>query len=506
MGAPSDIGTTIKEAIGLGLAGARGLAEGLGLAQPQQPQGMFGAPAQSQPTDLGDLNLVQQLGLRFQNAVASSEGQGPAVASGQLRQRRAEGNQKRLDAFKQGVDLLKQFEGIRDKAGPADYDRVTQLLRQRFGELAGGQPGEADSFFDTFMGGGANATAGLLKLIENDAGAQQILAAGGGVGDLRAYLTSPEKLKEAMELADVEGLDEIRQRIGAWMNSQNPAYRQALEGKRQPGSGMPTLAGLRDLEELLPAGERLTASQWARAFRNEGDLADLNLTATPELLERRKAGIDSAKQREIDAARIAEQLTADIQKLEKEAELGKFKRNAGPGGTTAQQRVFADRVLTQRTKWREGMARLDQFLKTPYNGPGSYQILNGWISSLDNTAAREGEVQVVKEEAASLADRMRLKLQRFTKGAVVDENTFNEIKALMQSSRERLQELHRQYISDQVHIGTTLFGEEGPDALIPGWRETVSGQEAAAAPAQGAPAAGDIRARAAEELRRRRGQ
>lgn len=318
----ADIGAAIHDAIGLGLAGARGLAEGLGIVQPAQPQGMFGAPAQAQPTDLSDLNPLQQLSLRFQNAVASSEGRGLAQASGALRQRRAAANQQRLDAFSQGTKLLQDFDAIRDRASPADYERINKLLRKRFGELAGGQPGEADEFYDTFMVG-HGLTPAMLELVKSDPGAQQILASGGGIGDLRKYLTTPEKLQAAMAAADKMLLGPARNKLDAIGKSDRPDLRGALQERMKTAGGRPTLQMIRDLAEagIIPDELLPTANEWAALDRNELELADLNFQANPELLKRRAEGYTD----ELARAAKAQELS---QRHANEMELQEL-RNAG---------------------------------------------------------------------------------------------------------------------------------------------------------------------------------
>jgi hypothetical protein len=490
----SGIGTALQQAIGLGMAGARGLAEGLGLAQPQTQPGMFGAPAQAQQTDLGDLGLVQQLGLRFQNAVASSEGKGPAVASNALRDRRGAENQKRVQAYQQGVKMLQDFEGILDKTTPAEHDRVNELLRKRFGELAGGQPGEADGFYDTFLGGRTGISKALLEQAANDPGAQQIIAGGGTIADLRKYLTSEDKIKQAFDVTDQRGLPAARNKIQAIFNVQDPALRARVEQMRASGGGF-TLGELRQLDADLPPDLRPTQSEWDMLERNELDLGDIELLSTPELAKMREEGRTSQNRRDEKAAEIAAQHAAKLEEIELEASLGKFAKG-GAGGTTAQRRVFAKDVRTETKPYREQLEKLDQFLETPYNGTGGYQVLNGWISALDNTAAREGEVDVVRREATAMADRLRMYLSRFTSAQVIPESTFNEIKSLLAGSKERYARLYRKSIADNVQIGKSLFGEEAVDALIPRWREVLEGGEGgpdaggdAPAPAAGAAAA-----------------
>lgn len=301
----SGLGDLLQKAAGLGLAGVKGAAQiagrGLGIAPAEQQTGMFGSPAQYQDAGLGDYafsqNPIGNVLLRAQNAIGSSEGRGMGAASGGLSQQRAAGNEQRLKAFQQGTELLTQFDAIRDRASPEDYERIDGLLRKRFAEVAGGKSGEADEFYDTFMSGRSGHTAALLQMAQNDPGAQQIIASGGGMGDLRKYFTSPEKLKEALDLADQKALPEIRTRIQEALTSSDPALREKIEKVRQPGGGL-TLEGV-----LQAAPDLLGAAQRATAYRHDSELTDLNLTATPEILKRREAGSNSDLRRQEDAAK-----------------------------------------------------------------------------------------------------------------------------------------------------------------------------------------------------------
>lgn len=301
----SGLGDILQKAAGLGLAGAQGLGQvaqrGLGLAAPPAP-GMFGAPAQGQDAGLSDYDFSQNplgnLLMRAQNAIAGSQGQ--SSVSGQLRQQRTAGNDQRLKAFAQGTELLQQFDAIRDKASPADYERIDGLLKKRFAEVAGGKAGEADEFYDTFMMGRAGHTAGLLELAKNDPGAQQIIAAGGGMGELRKYFTSPEKLKEAIDLYDQKTLPEIRTRILEAKGSTDPSARERLDALLQPGGGL-TLEGI---QQAFP--DLLSAQQWAAAHRHDSELTDLNLTATPEILKRREAGMNSDLRRKEETEKLSQ--------------------------------------------------------------------------------------------------------------------------------------------------------------------------------------------------------
>jgi len=358
-----DIGGAIKDIVGLGLAEARGLAEGLGLAQPQQKPGMFGAPAQYKPEDLSDLNPLQQLAVRFQNANAGAEGQ--PMVSHQMQERRRAANKQRTDAFGQGVKLLEDFDAIRDRASPADYDRIDGLLKKRFAELAGGGEGEADDFYDTFMSGKAGHTAAMLELARTDPAAMQIIAGGGSMADLRKYMTSPEKIKEAIERADQKLLPGARNKIDAIRYGKlPPELRADIERRMKDAGGRLTLGIIGDIEDQLPESMRFTASERESLRRNEDDLADAGLQATPEILERRKAGIDSAKQREIDAARLATEHTNRTAQAEQkhgyDMELQELRNKGRVDAAKNRKPANAGRILQHQWNAANYGKRMDQ--------------------------------------------------------------------------------------------------------------------------------------------------
>lgn len=348
------IGGALQEALGLGLAGARSLGEGLGIVQPATQPGMFGAPAQAQQEDLGDLNPLQQLSLRFQNAVESAEGNGTAVASGGLRNRRAAGNQKRLEAFSQGTKMLEDFDAIRDRARPGDYDRIDGLLKRRFGDLAGGQPGQADEMYDTFMSG-RGLTPGMLALMQSDPGAQQLLAGGASIGELRQYLTSPEMIAKAHELADQKALPGARNKLDAALKSGggSPEVRAELERRIKKAGGRPTLAIMRDMADQLPPEMQPTENEWAALERNELEQGDIGLQASPELLKRRDQGHTSQLNREEKSAELSQQHrnAMELQRLKNDGALNAAKNRKSPG---------SDRILQHQWEAARYGKRMDE--------------------------------------------------------------------------------------------------------------------------------------------------
>lgn len=483
----SGIGTALQDAIGLGLAGARGLAEGLGIVQPEQPQGMFGAPAEAQPTDLSDLNPLQQLSLRFQNATASAGGGGLAAASGALRQRRTQQNQQRLDAFSQGTKMLSDFDAIRDRAGPADYDRIDKLLKKRFGELAGGQPGEADEFYDTFMGG-RGLTPGLLELVQSDPGAQQILAAGGGIGDLRKYLTTPEKLAAAMHSADQRVLSPARNKLDAIGKSDRPDLRKALADRMKTAGGRPTLAMIRDLAEagLIPDELLPTANEWAALDRNELELGDLNFQANPELLKRREEGFNSELKREEEAAKIAGEHRAKMDEIALEAILNPKRDGSQP--TASRELEFAKWIENKRLPFFRSESDIQQVMDAPLNGFGDLQALYGFVKNQDNTAAREGELALA-QTAASVADRIQNVMKNVGAGRKLSDKQRGEIRGILEGYRAKIRSQHQGFVQRML---TTANGwSMDPERTIPGWREIMGqAQPGGAAGAQPAAAPG----------------
>jgi len=476
-------GDFLQQAGSLGLAGAKTALQGLGLAQPQREPGLFGTQPY-RPPDFSDQNPLQQLLMRAGNAVASSQGQ--PLPSQELSAQRAAGNDQRVKAFQQGIDLLTQFHGIRDKAAPGDFERVDGLLKKRFAEMAGGKPGEADEFYDSFMSGGAGATAGLLKLLANDAGAQQMIASGATTADLRNY--AADLSHKGIILGDQEALPRVLQKFEAITagTGLSPEVRAKFDAIAGPGRRW-TIDSIRELNGELPPDLQLTADEWAVAKRHESDIAGMNgMQATPEILERRKAGIDSAKQQEIDAARIKEQLNADLQKIKKQAELRPAQR---PVSQSAQMNLQF-RISQQRAKYRADEANIEQLLKAPATGPGAYQLAQGFVHILDNTAAREGEVATLRSEAASMSDRVKRIMSTVEGGSnrILGPQQMQEIKTIMEGYRQKVHSLHTDFVKEQVRNAEAWGGEENADKMIPGWREFLSGDkggDAAGAPPSG---------------------
>lgn len=477
-----DFGTAIQDAIGLGLSGVRGLAEGLGLAQPAREPGMFGAPAQAQPTDLGDLGVLQQLGLRLQNAVASGEGRGPAFASGQLRERRAAGNKERMDAFAQATKMLEDFDAIRSRARPDDYERIDGLLKRRFGEVAGGQPGDADQFYDTFMSG-RGLTPGMLELVRTDPGAQQLLAGGAGIGDLRTYLTSPEKVTQALALADQKALPGARTKLDSALKTTDPALRAEITRRMETAGGRPTLAMLRDLAEQLPPELQPTDAEWAALERNELELADLGLQANPELLKRRGEGFSSELKRKEDAARIAGEHRARMEQIALEAALNPKRDGSQP--TANRELEFAKWIERNRLPFFRTEGDIQQVIDAPLNGFGDLQTLYGFVKNQDNTAAREGELALA-QTAASAADRIQNVMRNVGAGRKLSDKQRSEIRGILEGYRTKIREQHRGFVGRMLKVAGGW--QMDPDVTIPGWRE-IGAAGGAQPPAGNAPAA-----------------
>lgn len=465
MGLLGALGEGLKKAGGLGLAGAEMVgqtaAQGLGLA-PAQPQGMFGSPGEYKPTDFSDLNPLQNVMLRFQNAVAAGEGQ--PSASGQARAQRTAGNQQRVAAFTQGTEMLKQFDAIRDKASPEDYDRIDGLLKKRFAEFAGGPPGDADSMYDAFMSGGAGHAQALLKLVENDPVIQQGIASGWGVGEIRK--AANEKMHEGYVFADSTNLPIVRKKIDAIFASGDPKTIELIQGKRGKESGRWTLDTLRDLNDQLPPELQMTRSQWETAKRHEGDLTDMpGIETTPEILEERKAGRTSDLKRQEKSAELSQQHKNRMDEIELEAIL---KPNKGNSPTANKGLEFAKWVETKRRPFFQAAADIQQVMSAPLNGFGDLQALYGFIKNQDNTAAREGELALA-QTAASVADRVKIFMTNVGEGRKLDDKQRGEIRDILSGYARKVQGLHRDFLK---RMKTTAVGYElEPDVVLPGWRD-----------------------------------
>lgn len=534
-------GGQLKNAAGQGLGMAQQLAEGLGLARPQQQPGMFGAPAQYQPTDLSDMNLLQQLSLRFQNAVESSEGNGTAVASNQLRDRRATANKQRTEAFQQGIKLMDDFRGVLDKAGPAEQERMGGLFKKRFGELAGGQPGEADEFYDTFMGGRASDRAGLLKLAQQDPALAQLIEGGGSMADIKAAVQA--QIAKGTVFDDPANLKIDRDALGSFMRDGggDPKLYAQLQGARLEG-------GDHDLDSVLSIlGDRLTEPQRDRLKRHEADLQGQGFVLDPELAARRKAKYEAGLKPKTSGNRmlsgpgdadflvqVADNIEAGDYTMPEVSEdvsgpaidkamirIGQARRDnaadehrkrlRGPalekirGNATII--VRAENIGKKLPGWKTGFASNRADLLAWYvgrNDPEKAAIrtelglnLADLIKEKSGTAASDTERQFLTQITPNIEDSidaLSAKLESFT-------NYYANDLSVTRAVYERL--------GDYEGLGDELSGMLGSLGVSPDRVGTVMGQpprapqQSGAAPAP-ATSRSDVQARAAEELRRRR--
>jgi hypothetical protein len=411
------LGDLLQQAAGLGLAGVKGAAQiaerGLGMAPPPQQTGMFGAPAQYQDASLGDYSFAQNpIGnvlMRVQNAIGSSEGRGGNAASSALRQQRTTGNEQRLKAFNQGLELVEQMHGIRDRAGVNDVDRVNGLLKKRFAELAGGAAGDADQFYDTFMSGDAGHTEALLALAKNDAGAQQIINSGGTVTDLRKYLTSNDMLKQVLEDSDAQKLTTIGNKVKAITSSPDPALRDELEKRRKEAGGRATFGMLLELQEkgLVPPELEFTDSERKVGRNHEGELAQHNLQTPEEILKRREQGYTSQLKREEVAAELHQKHLdeMDLQRLRNKGLAERVK--AKPVGKVMQFQWKAARYADRMQKSNAVFEKLvnDGFDRTSLRAGAESMLPNAVRSSerqQQDQAERDFVNAVLRDESGAV--------------------------------------------------------------------------------------------------------
>jgi hypothetical protein len=458
----STIGGALQQAGGLGLAGAQGLAKGLGLVQERREPGLFGVP-QHRPEDLSDLNPVQRLVSRLHDSVASLEGTPDAMLpSAQARQQRAQQNSQRMGAYKQGIEMLEQFDGIRDRARPSDYDRIDALLKRRFGELAGGKAGEADEFYDTFMSS-RGLTPALLELAQADPGAQQLLAAGGTMGDLRKYLTAPERLVGAFQRADARHLAPGRNKLEAITNTKDPELRRELAARIQKAGGRPTLQMIRDMAEagLVPDGMLPTTNEWEALQRNEEGLAEAGFQASPEVLKRREQGYTSDLKQKEDANRISLEHKARMEQIELEAFLDPKDRGITPG----KELEFTKWIETKRQPFFRAEAEIQKAMRAPMNGYGDIQALFAFMHQQDDSAVKEGEYAVARAAQSALA-RLETAASGITEGRQLGDEARKQIRGIMVDFLDSVRGQHKGFLKRMIQAS----GKQGldTDSVMPG--------------------------------------
>jgi len=149
--------------------------------------------------------------------------------------------------------------------------------------------------------------------------------------------------------------------------------------------------------------------------------------------------------------------------------------------------------LVQKASKEDAAARtiltsLDRALEAADGGAKDISYLYNFIARMDNTAAREGELQLA-QRAQNIADRLKTFISNKTEGELIGPGLRGEIAEILRTTRDQVQEERQLIIGNYRNVAGDLGGEasvlQSLDSLLEyGEGSTVPGS-AVDQPAQG---------------------
>lgn len=376
--------------------------------QPQQggPGGILGAilgggqrPMQQQPQqtanpDPGSLQGVpplQRLLLGLGDIAAGFRGQ-PGPSQQLMAQRRAEYERKRQQ-YLQNLAVLEQFGGALEKTSLDQVDARRDQFKQVYETIA---PGQGETF-DAFLGDRGKSRA-LLEMAKESELLKMAIAQGASQADLLQIQKSPAFEAEAFENADRKNAPSVEKKVQAFLNSTDPELRAELDKAAKDGSI--TFAEVETLMQRFgtdgPEGTKLSPSEIGTYNRKQDLLAQRfpGLKADKAFLEEKDAKAKADLQVETQ-----KRITTNAEKIRDTYERARAKSKPAEGMTpNAQANLFA--TADQRlAPLRQSVAALDRALDQRGGGVKDIELIFQFISGLDETAAREGEVALAQRVA-----------------------------------------------------------------------------------------------------------
>lgn len=396
---------------------------GGGSQRPVRP----GEPQQPQRSGGGISDLLIALG----DFGAGVNGQpGPSQI---LMQQRQQAYQQKRQQYAQNLQLLGEFQKAIEKA-PLDQQEATKAkLRTQFETYAG--PGSGD-LFDSVLGN-AGISAGMLEAAKKDPAAQQLIYMGAGQDAIAEYLRSPVGVQNAITAQDQAVSPAVEKKLRAGLfESKNPEVRAALEAAAKDGAI--TVEDVRALNQQFgtdgPQGTRLSDAELGTLERQQGSFAQrLPGFKTTEAFDKEKAAKVSADLQVETQKRIT--TNAEEIRDRYERERLRAQGNKDPRFTPNAQAEMLSKAQRQDGTYRQSIAALDRALDTRVNGIKDIELIFQFISGLDETAAREGEVALA-QKANGLKGKVQAILQQVQGTGLIGEDARTQLREALQLTRD----------------------------------------------------------------------
>lgn len=138
----------------------------------------------------------------------------------------------------------------------------------------------------------------------------------------------------------------------------------------------------------------------------------------------------------------------------------------------------ADKVAAKRKFYMDAERTMQNALDAPLNGIGDITALYSFIHNQDDTAAREGELQLA-QRGASIIDKIQRIVGNVVDGRLLSDNQRQQIRAQIEIMKGGIRDQHQHYLKNVKSSADTLGWNY--KALIPDYEEST------AAPAEAPP-------------------
>ena len=428
-------------------------------AAPQGPGAPVGAlpvprpaaPAEREPGDLSDLNLLQKVGLVLSDFSAGAQGR-PLASAQLIEQRRQEAERDRQRAI-ESFNVAQQLSGALRNVPLAQREAQAKALRGVYGRLFP----RGEEIFDAFAAQPALSEDMLAQAAEDPTVAAYLQAPGATEAGLAKLLQDPEYLERSAQRADARLLPGVDQKVQQLLSSEDPRVRERLKSAQR--DGFITIQELRQINESLPEGPeglRLSEPELAVAERRQGDLSQrIPGFQTTQEFEAGRASEAKLAER-VKLLELAEQsaLRQKRAEIELEAELGP----APPKQTDiAGQRKEFTSQSKDFVKIRDSAARVNAAAKDP-SAAGDLALIFNYMKILDpGSVVRESEFATA-QNAGSVPDRIRGQYNRVISGERLSsaqrQDFLQQSSKLLAAQIKKQQQLERQYqgIAERARI------------------------------------------------------
>ena len=431
--------------------------QGLGLAQ----SGLQGAggllreaatvPFTSPAPDVINNGPVGNLLLRLAEGASAVRNQ-PGPIQQRIAQQVALAQQRRK-TFDDNLGVLAKVGDFLDSVPASERAQRSKELRERFIKDFGGA--NSGALYDAVHGSPGNAL-GTIAALKDSPEIQRMINQGASFQEIDAFRKSPEFTKMAQERQDKLVLPELEKKIGSLLKSQAPAVRERLE--KISRDGKITLDEVRQLNEVAGQGDQgaeLTPAELESLSRVQGEIAQrIPGFVTSEDFQKEKEGL-----RAFEQFAKEEQIKSQNRIAEKSASGGGAK-----APTETSQLSFARDVSKVRRVYRETASQIRRAVDSPLSGVGDIQSLYQFISRQDNTAAREGELDLAQRAASALGKLERI-TGNITDGRLLDDTQRAQMREVLQQMLTDTESLERDFALQSADVAKN-FGIE-PSKIVP---------------------------------------